>query len=391
MYLIGTTIALIGRRRYGPEPSPQALAMQVLGSALTVGAVAGYEIVAPAVLLSFLLYRRIGRSGVLWRWALEAVPTVLILIFLTRKFSSGPAPLSSMPGNVWTVVDGAISVLGYTLIPLRSEPRWVVLGAIIIVIAAVLFLGRSQRQRLRGVGDWFGPIMLSIAAIAIGYIMIVPGAERYPVSSPGVQNRANCFAALGLSALTVFVLCAISGLVAAALPDQVSEKARARTRSLLSVGLIFGIFLFWGVRINEDRRRWENAADIQAIIVSGTEELVPSPPSNATLFTSPYPGFSSPSLPIFGGGGNNDELSAFIVRYSAPDLRAFPLLEAVGLECRAAGMGTPDASNSTTSYGDGIFVDLRSRKVYRPKSPAECRSVIEEMKPLGPVNFEEGW
>ena len=122
MYLIGTTIALIGRRRYGPEPSPQALAMQVLGSALTVGAVAGYEIVAPAVLLSFLLYRRIGRSGVLWRWALEAVPTVLILIFLTRKFSNGPAPLSSMPGNVWTVVDGAISVLGYTLIPLRSEP-----------------------------------------------------------------------------------------------------------------------------------------------------------------------------------------------------------------------------------------------------------------------------
>ena len=47
----------------------------------------------------------------------------------------------------------------------------------------------------------------------------------------------------------------------------------------------------------------------------------------------------------------------------ARDLRAFPLLEAVGLECRAAGMGTPDASNSTTSYGDGIFVDLRSRKV----------------------------
>ena len=57
LYLVAMVIAIAGRRRFGPEATPPAVAVQVLASTLAVTAVAGYEIVAPAVLLSVFLYR----------------------------------------------------------------------------------------------------------------------------------------------------------------------------------------------------------------------------------------------------------------------------------------------------------------------------------------------
>ena len=94
------TTAVVGRRRFGPAPTSHAVLVQALASLIAVTAVAGYEIVAPAVLLSFVLYRWVGRGGVLWRWLMDAIPTVLILIFFTRKFSGGGSHGTQLITNV---------------------------------------------------------------------------------------------------------------------------------------------------------------------------------------------------------------------------------------------------------------------------------------------------
>jgi len=394
LYLVAMTIAIGGRRRFGPAPSLPAVLTQVVASAIAVVAVGGYEIVAPAVLLSFVLYRWAGgRGGTLWRWLLDAVPTVLLLVLYTRKFGESASGVGKLLDNAHLVLDGAVSVLAYSLYPTRTlTTPWLLVAA----VAGVLLVTQLVRQLAPpspdrdAIARWGLPILLALAAIVVGYAMIVPVADRYPLYAPGVQNRTNCLAALGISALLVFLAAAVGSMLAGALP-RVSAQARTQARTAITAVLILGVVGIYTVRVTQDADRWTQSADIQDEILTQAQELVPSPPPDATIFTSPYPGNSSPSVPAFGGGGNNDELGAFKVTYGSEELRAFPLLEGVGLTCGADGMSQTNAGNSETEYGKAILVDLRTRTVYQPKNPSECLAATKAMEPFGPVNLREDW
>jgi hypothetical protein len=394
LYLVAMLIAIGGRRRFGPAPSLPAVATQVLASAIAVIAVGGYEIVAPAVLLSFVLYRWAGgKGGTLWRWLLDAVPTVLLLVLYTRKFGSSASSGSQLLDNAHLALDGAVSVLAYSLYPSRIlTTPWLLVAA----VAAVLLVTQLVRQLAPpspdrdAIARWSVPILLAVAAIAIGYAMIVPVADRYPIYAPGVQNRTNCFAALGISALVVFLAASVGAMVAGALP-RISAQVRSQARAAITALLILGVIGVYTVRVTQDADRWTQSAEIQEEILSQTQEVLPSPPADATIFTSPYPGNSSPSVPAFGGGGNNDELGAFKVVYDSEEMRAFPLLSGLGLTCGAKEMSQSNAGNSGTEYGKAYLVDLRTRTVYRPETPGQCETALKLMEPFGPVNLREDW
>jgi hypothetical protein len=392
LYLVSAVIAIAGRRRFGPEPTVPAVLTQLLASALAVTAVAGYEIVAPAVLLSVFLYRMIDRGGAVWRWLMDAIPTLLVLYFFTQEFGGGAAHGLQLLENARLVADGAVSVLGYSLVPTREMSRWVVFGGVAAVILGTLlarrFLPRSPDRD--AIARWLRPMLLAVAGIVVGYLMIVPVGEDYPPYAPGVQNRINSFAALGFSALMLFLLAAVASMLAAAVP-RLSGEARARLRGGLAVVLVLGLLAVYTVRVTEDGHRWAKAGQAQTPILTEAHELVPSPPPDGTIFTSPYPGYSAYGIPIFGGGGNNDELGAFRVSYGSAGLRAFPLLDGIGITCGPTGMATPDAEISATRYGKAILVDTREGVVYRPMDRGECVRDTEAMKPYGPVVLSGEW
>ena len=390
MYLVAAVIAVNGRWRFGPAPSSRAILTQAAASTLSVAAVAGYEIVAPAVLLSFLLYRWAGKGGVVWRWLFDAIPTLLVLYFFTRKFGES-AGARQLLTNVRLVAEGGLQVLSYSFVPKRGLSRWPVFFGLLAVLAVTLLVRRAGTgdPRRAAIARWAPPLLFAAAAIVIGYLMIVPAADRYPIYAPGVQNRTNCFAALGICLLAVCTFAAISAMVAAVVP-KISDRDRVRLRTGLAAVLIGGLFLAYTVRIVQDERRWTRSAEMQQEILSGAHRLVPSPPADATIFTSPYPAYSSPSLPIFGGGGNNDEVGAFKVTYDSEEMRAFPLVEGEQV-CGPSMMSTPDAGNSETEYGKAIFIDLRTSSVYRPKNQAQCLKATKAMEPFGPVNFAYDW
>ena len=394
LYLVAMVIAIAGRRRFGPAPSVPAMITQICASALALIAVGGYEIVAPAVLLSFVLYRWAGgRGGTLWRWLFDAVPTLLLLLFYTRKFGESPSGAGQLLDNAHLALDGAVSVLAYSLYPTRmlSMP-WLFVAA----VAGVLLVTQLARQLAPtspdrdAIARWSVPILLAVAAIVVGYAMIVPVADRYPIYAPGVQNRTNCFAALGISALIVFLAAAVSAMVAGALP-RISSQARGRVRWALAGLLILGVVGVYTVRVTQDADRWTQSAEIQDEILTQAQELVPSPPPDATIFTSPYPGNSAPAVPAFGGGGNNDEVGAFKVTYDSDEMRAFPLIVDIGLTCGVDRMSQVNAGNSETEYGKAILIDLRTRTVYRPRNQRQCVEATKAMEPFGPVNQREDW
>jgi hypothetical protein len=381
LYLVAMVVAIAGRRRFGPTATPPAVAIQVLASTLAVTAVAGYEIVAPAVLLSVFLYRWIDRRGAVWRWLMDAVPTVLVLIFFAQKFSNGETAHGlGLFDNARLIADGGISVLGYSLIPVRDVSRWLVLGGVGAIFVAVYLWGRR----------WFAPLVLAIVAVAIGYAMLVPAGDHYPPYSAGILNRSNCFAALGFCLLVVFLVAAIGSMVAAIVP-RLSESGRWWVSSLVAGALFFGLLGFWTVRVAEDANHWQRASEVQGEIVDATEGLVPSPPPDATIFTSPFPGYSAPGVQIFLGGGSNDEVGAFKVIYDSESIRGYPLIEAVGVTCGAKRIATKDTTTSATLYGKAFLVDLRANHVYRPRSQEECLSDTAAMLPLGPIAITEEW
>lgn len=396
LYLVAMVIAIGGRRRFGPAPSIPAVLTQVAASAIALVAVGGYEIVAPAVLLSFVLYRWAGgRGGTLWRWLLDAIPTLLLLLLYTRKFGESPSGPSQLLDNAHLVLDGAVSVLAYSFYPSRmfSTPTpWLIVAAVagvLLVTQLVRQLAPSSPDR-DAIARWSVPILLAVAAIVVGYAMIVPVADRYPLYAPGVQNRTNCLAALGISALLVFLAAAVSGMLAGALPS-VSSKVRAQVRTGIAAVLIVGAIGVYTVRVTQDADRWTQSAEIQAEILDQAQELVPNPPPDATIFTSPFAANAAPAVPAFGGGGNNDEVGAFKVLYGSEEMRAFPLIVDIGLTCGPDAMSQANAGNSETEYGKAILIDFRTRNVYRPKNQSQCLAATKAMEPFGPVNLREDW
>ncbi|MFL5873316.1 MAG: hypothetical protein ACJ75T_07575 [Solirubrobacterales bacterium] len=394
LYLVAMVIAIAGRRRFGPAPSLAAVLTQIVASAIALVAVGGYEIVAPAVFLSFVLYRWVGGcGGTLWRWLLDVIPTVLLLLLYTRKFGETPAGGAQLLDNVHIVFDGAAAVLAYSLYPTRilSTP-W----PLVALVAGVLLVTQLVRQLAPpspdrdAIARWSIPILLAVAGIAIGYAMIVPVGDRYMLYVPGVLNRTNCFAGLGFSALMVFLAATVGSIVAASLP-RISAKTRAQARAGITAALILGVIGVYTVRITQDADRWIQASEIQGEILDQTQELVPSPPPDATIFTAPYPANAAPGVPAFGGGGNNDEVGAFKVTYDSEEMRAFPVIMEVGLTCGADEISQINAGNSETEYGKAILVDLRTRTVYRPKNQRQCIAARKAIEPFGLVNLRLDW
>ena len=390
LYLVAVVIAIAGRRRFGPEPTFPAVAVQALASALAVTAVAGYEIVAPAVLLSVFLYRWIDPRGAAWRWLLDAIPTLLVLWFFTRQFREGGQG-ENLLTNLRLVADGGLSVLSYSLIPSREVSRWLVLGGVAAILSGGLVAARyaGSTSTRKAIARWSAPIGLAVFCIAIGYVMLVPAGAAYPVYSPGVENRVNCFAALGICLFVVLFATALATMVAAAVP-RLSDTARSWVRAIVAGAMILGLIGVYTVRVNEDADRWRTVVQYQPAILASAHELVPSPPPDATIFTSGFPGYAAPGIPIFGGGGNNDELSAFMVSYDMPGIRAFPLLDQIGVNCGALRISTPDAPNSGTRYGKASLIDPIAHRVYRPRGQRQCRKISESI-PFGPSYLSGGW
>jgi hypothetical protein len=188
----------------------------------------------------------------------------------------------------------------------------------------------------------------------------------------------------------VFVLAALAAMLVAVVP-RLTEAARSRLRAILAGTLVLGMLAVYTVRIGEDANRWQKSAEIHTQVLAGAHALVPAPPPGSTIFTSPYAGYAAPSIPIFGGGGNDDELGAFKVSYANPGLRAFPLLEGAGVDCGPTSMAIRDAGKSKTDYGEAILVDFRTSTVYRPTNRSECVNDTDAMMPYGPVNLSDGW
>jgi hypothetical protein len=213
----------------------------------------------------------------------------------------------------------------------------------------------------------------------LGYAMLVPAPIDYSARGPGIDNRANCFAAVGMVitgyawwVLVVTLATSLHGVLA-------TTEGSGRTRQTLIAAVAAAVLLGYVVRLEAHGRKWDEAAAEQRRAIAGMRRLVPVPPTpDTTLYVFGAPAYTALSIPIFAGGGTMDLFSAVKVLFDEPALGAFPVTAEAHVRCTRTGMEY-EAVNppSAPPYGKVVLVDLTNDRVWTPADRAACVRVLD--------------
>jgi hypothetical protein len=378
LLLAGFLVALIGLDRHGPW----SVVLHCLAVVLYVASMLDYELTAPVILLAGFVYvHQVGwrRGG--WRWALDAIAVVTTLLhrdLTTHKHSFG---VSADLDHARAVGDQALTLAAHSVLPVGGVPRAAVLIGIGGVVGVGLVLAvsgpPSQRQRAR---RNVGYLAAGAAVVVAGYLMIVPADPGYQPDSAGVGNRINAVAALGF-ALIVVALCRMVGQVAARVTGGSGRRVAG-----VSTALALLIIAMSASVVVTDASHWDRASVEQQETLAVIRHLVPSPSATTTVFTFGRSGYTAPSVPIFGGGGNGDLVGAVRVMWKNGSVRGFPVLDQMHFVCSPHSVRLLDTgSSSTTLYGRADFINILTSNVVVPRDRHECLAVTAAF-PYASVN-----
>jgi hypothetical protein len=214
---------------------------------------------------------------------------------------------------------------------------------------------------------------------AAGYPMIFWADSGYMPDGAGVSNRINVAAAPGYAMVAVALIWIVSEITARAL--------RHPAPLIVGVACISFVTIGAAVHVQKDIADWDHAWVEQKTILSTLKRLVPDPSPGTTVFTFGRSGYAAPSVPIFGGGGNNDMLGAAWLLWRTSSVRAFPVLDQMRFKCGPSSVSlVATGADSSTTYGHALFVDLRAQRVQVPRTRAACVADTTAALPYAPVN-----
>ena len=382
--LAGLLVALRGLE----QPGWRGLALHGVALALYATGVNGYELGAPMIMLFGVIYmrRRPGRAA-LWRWVADLVVVLGLLIRHASRLRHTP-PLTGVPEHLQIIATHGLEVLARALFPVRGGPAAAVLlpalGVVVAAAVGVFYRRLAARTRVE-LRKALRLLAGGLAVTAAGWVMIIPAALGYDPGSFGVGNRINAVAAIGLAVAVV----ALAGLLAIAIGA--CWRRGAPSLALLTTLLVMPIALADLVRLERDAANWNHAADVGRAFLLRLRELVPDPVPGTTLFTFGVSGYAAPSVPIFGGGGNNDLLGAVHITYGTGAISGFPVLGGMQFSCGPGSMTLLDTgAPSTTPYGLALLVDMRGAgQVLVPRSESDCLRVTMQLAPYTQVNEKD--
>jgi hypothetical protein len=198
----------------------------------------------------------------------------------------------------------------------------------------------------------------AIAFVVVGYLVLVPAEDFYTPLYPGIGNRINLMAGIGMIALVL--------ALAAMLPG-------ARIAVPIVVAVIGAGFV---VKLRDHSDGYTRSAQIQGRELSGLRALVPHPPPGTTIYLRQPTPEAAPGIPTF--GWRWDLSGATKVTYGDPSVSGYPIASTTKLLCETDGIH-PQGSGLeafTAAYGHAILVDVDNSRVSGPDDPASCRATM---------------
>jgi hypothetical protein len=337
--------AVVGLRR-GPH---------VVTFAAFVAAILTYELVAVAVALTGALYlTRMPRREALMRWAADvvaAVAGVLLMMALTPRTALGST--SEKLHHAGVIAEQSLTIWADTLWPFGGLGR----GAAVAILLVALTTGAWRRSR------WLLGAAGGIAFVIVGYAVLVPGEDFYTPLYPGIGNRVNLMAGIGMIAVAL-------SLVAMVARPRIAIPLAA---AFLAVGFV--------VKLRDHSDDYTRSASIQAAELRGLRALVPHPPPGTTIYLRQPTPESAPGISTF--SWRWDLSGATQITYGDGSVHGYPILPGNGLVCERDAIHPRGNGLETFSapYGHAVLVDLQSNRVLGADSPADCRRSVTGFAP----------
>jgi hypothetical protein len=337
LYLLGAVNGLRGRRH-------------VLTFLAFVAAILMYELVAAAVALTGALYLlRMGRRAALVRWGADvvaAVAGVLLVLALTPRAPLGTT--SQKLDHAGVIAKQSLSVWADTLWPFGGLGR----AAAVVILMVCLAIGAWRRSR------WLWAAAGGIAFVVVGYAMLVPGEDFYTPLYPGLGNRVNLMAGIGMIAVAL-------ALVAMVVRARVALPIAA---AVLAIGYV--------VKLRDHSGDYTRSVAIQARELRGLRALVPNPPPGTTIYLRQPTPETAPGISTF--SWRWDLSGATQVVYGDGSVSGYPIASRTTLVCEAGSI-RPQGNGLEafgSQYGHAILVDVGRNRVLGADDPAECRRSV---------------
>ena len=378
--LLGAIVALAGLGRSGPR----AVAFHACAVALYVTGVLLYEIAAPAILLSFLLYRlRAPWSRALPRGAADAVATLLALAYLRSQTTRPIPPLAEQLDHAERIFSEARRLLASIGIQ-NGTPR-LPLFAVALVLLSALVVHRllPRGEPLRGdLRRWLTTALAGVLVAGAGYALFVPADPWFSPLTEGIGGRTNIAASPGY-VLLLYSLPALLGLLLfRGLP-----YGRA-----LAAGFTLAVAVYLGAawldRLRTDQSSYRAASETANDALDVLRETVGKPPPGTTIYLFGVPRESAPNVPIFTASW--DLTGAVRLLWRDYSLRGVPGSSVAhnfpgnedewGIDCGPRSLrprGYLYGPEHASPYGKAVFVDVPMRRVEVIRTKAACESAAE--------------
>jgi hypothetical protein len=218
---------------------------------------------------------------------------------------------------------------------------------------------------------WLRWLAIGSLVVAAAYFMFL-GSHLHPLD-PGIDNRINVFAGIGVCLLVYAIVACAAHLVLASRP----------AAAALALGLVAVIAIGYGVRLVNDEVNWRDAADRQTEILTGAEAALSSLSQDSTVLSFGEPAQAAPGVPIFYRPW--DLGGALELRSEGAVTSAYPVYEGVSVSCRrqlvvdgGGGYGRFELTYRRLYFGD-LEVGLTP-----VDSPATCAAALRRLRP-GPL------
>lgn len=129
---------------------------------------------------------------------------------------------------------------------------------------------------------------------------------------------------------------------------------------------------------------WQAAKRSQGTLVHRLHAAYPRLPTDATVFTTGFPGYETFGVPIFGTTWDLNGRVKFL--YDDATISGYPIIGEQRLDCRAGGVAVigQGATPGTARYGMAYLLNVHTGARAVPSNRVDCERVVRAF-PAGPI------
>lgn len=347
-----------------------------------------YEIAGVVLLFAGALYfTRASWRVVCTRWAIDSAVVAACLAWSAIEGNREKPSLQEMIAHARSLSHGAITLFAQATIPFGHVNRWfaIVLLAVVLGAAGGAWAVRSaDDDTVPMLRRWLITAAGGLLVAAAGWALYIPASPYYEIDGPGVGNRTNVMAAVGV----ITVVYSVIVLMATLLFGRTSNWKR--TVNVASAVLAAMIAIGYARDTHRDEQAWTRTAGYSDRMLAAIKSSVPQPSSGSTIYTFDYPASEVPGIVIFGYSWDLE--GAVKLTYNDPTLNGYPIMEGTTIRCGRHHVG-PSGPGWTylqsAPYGKAYFVDVPIAKSERVDSRNECLNARSRFRPGPSIGIPE--